>query len=147
MESELREVLAGAGGVLRAALDTAAQLVTVAAGGANAVMTFPFALAKVQQIDNGARHSFISYRCAESKDIARIADECGNSVATIKAHYHQNHNPPPLTTMNGKSPAALLDALDREAPDARVAATLDALFFGRTPTVHPWAQMKSKMAD
>jgi integrase len=47
------------------------------------------ALAKVNQIDNGARHSFISYRCAETRDIARIADECGNSVATIKAHYRQ----------------------------------------------------------
>jgi integrase len=48
-----------------------------------------FALAKVEQIDNGARHSFISYRCAEGKDTARVADECGNSVGTIKAHYRQ----------------------------------------------------------
>jgi integrase len=48
-----------------------------------------FTLAKVDPIDNGARHSFISYRCAESRDIARVADECGNSVSTIKAHYRQ----------------------------------------------------------
>lgn len=48
-----------------------------------------FALAKVNQIDNGARHSFISYRCAQGKDTARVADECGNSVGTIKAHYRQ----------------------------------------------------------
>ena len=48
-----------------------------------------FAIVKVEQINNGARHSFISYRCAESKDIARVADECGNSVSTIKAHYRQ----------------------------------------------------------
>ena len=48
-----------------------------------------FTLAKVDPIDNGARHSFISYRCAESRDIARVADECGNSVGTIKAHYRQ----------------------------------------------------------
>ena len=48
-----------------------------------------YALAKVEQIDNGARHSFISYRCAEGKDTARVADECGNSVGTIKAHYRQ----------------------------------------------------------
>jgi integrase len=48
-----------------------------------------FALAGVDAIDNGARHSFISYRCAESRDIARVADECGNSVSTIKAHYRQ----------------------------------------------------------
>ena len=48
-----------------------------------------FSLAQVDQINNGARHSFTSYRCAESKDIARVADECGNSVGTIKAHYRQ----------------------------------------------------------
>jgi site-specific recombinase XerD len=48
-----------------------------------------FALAKVEQIDNGARHSFISYRTAETRDVARVADECGNSVSTIKNHYRQ----------------------------------------------------------
>ncbi len=48
-----------------------------------------FALSGVDQIGNGARHSFISYRCAEGKDTARVADECGNSVGTIKAHYRQ----------------------------------------------------------
>ena len=48
-----------------------------------------FAVAGVNQIANGARHSFISYRCAEGRDTARVADECGNSVGTIKAHYRQ----------------------------------------------------------
>jgi site-specific recombinase XerD len=48
-----------------------------------------FTLAKVEQIFNGARHSFISYRTAETRDVARVADECGNSVSTIKNHYRQ----------------------------------------------------------
>lgn len=48
-----------------------------------------YALSKVEQIDNGARHSFISYRTAETRDVARVADECGNSVSTIKNHYRQ----------------------------------------------------------
>ena len=48
-----------------------------------------FRLARVDQIDNGARHSFISYRCAETRDVAAVADECGNSVQTIKNHYRQ----------------------------------------------------------
>jgi integrase len=48
-----------------------------------------FTIAGVQQIDNGARHSFISYRTAETRDVARVADECGNSVSTIKNHYRQ----------------------------------------------------------
>jgi integrase len=48
-----------------------------------------FRLAGVEQIDNGARHSFISYRCAETRDVAAVADECGNSVQTIKNHYRE----------------------------------------------------------
>lgn len=48
-----------------------------------------YTLAKVEPIDNGARHSFISYRCAETRDVAATADECGNSVSTIKNHYRQ----------------------------------------------------------
>lgn len=48
-----------------------------------------YTLAKVTPIDNGARHSFISYRTAELRDVARVADECGNSVSTIKNHYRQ----------------------------------------------------------
>jgi len=48
-----------------------------------------FTIAKVAQIANGARHSFISYRTAETRDVARVADECGNSVSTIKNHYRQ----------------------------------------------------------
>ena len=50
VERELREVLAGAGAAMRAALDAAAQLVTVAAGGANAVMTFPFARSHLREL-------------------------------------------------------------------------------------------------
>ena len=46
-------------------------------------------LAKVEPIANGLRHSFISYRTAETRDVARVADECGNSVGTIKNHYRQ----------------------------------------------------------
>ncbi|MBC8125596.1 MAG: hypothetical protein H8M99_00400 [Gloeobacteraceae cyanobacterium ES-bin-144] len=48
-----------------------------------------FTLAKVDQIDNGARHSFISYRCAKSRDVAKVADEVGNSPGTIKKHYRE----------------------------------------------------------
>jgi site-specific recombinase XerD len=48
-----------------------------------------FTAAKVEAIDNGARHSFITYRTAETRDVARVADECGNSVSTIKNHYRQ----------------------------------------------------------
>ena len=42
LESELRDVLSGMWTSMRTALDAAAQLVTVAAGGTNAVMAFPF---------------------------------------------------------------------------------------------------------
>jgi len=43
--------------------------------------------AGVKPIKNGGRHSYISYRCAETKDIAAVADEVGNSVGVIKKCY------------------------------------------------------------
>jgi hypothetical protein len=43
----------------------------------------------VKGISDGRRHSFISYRCAEIRDVARVADECGNSPNIIKKHYRQ----------------------------------------------------------
>jgi len=56
LESELREVLAGVWTSMRTALDAAAQLVTQAAGGTNAVMAFPFVrrhLAELARYDSG----------------------------------------------------------------------------------------------
>lgn len=43
--------------------------------------------AKVTPIPDGRRHSFISYRCAEIRDVAQVADECGNSPGVIKTNY------------------------------------------------------------
>ena len=45
--------------------------------------------AGVKGIYDGARHSFISYRTAEIRDVARVADECGNSPNVIKKHYRE----------------------------------------------------------
>lgn len=45
--------------------------------------------AGVKGIFDGARHSFISYRTAETRDVARVADECGNSPNVIKRHYRE----------------------------------------------------------
>jgi integrase len=47
------------------------------------------AAAKVTGIHDGARHSFISYRTADCRDVARVADECGNSVQIIKTSYRK----------------------------------------------------------
>ena len=45
--------------------------------------------AGVTGIHDGARHSFISYRTAETRDVAAVADECGNSVQMIKTNYRK----------------------------------------------------------
>lgn len=45
--------------------------------------------AGVRGIYDGSRHSFISYRTAEIRDVARVADECGNSPNVIKKHYRE----------------------------------------------------------
>ena len=42
---------------------------------------------------NALRHSYISYRVAESADVARVADESGNSPAIIKANYLKRVKP------------------------------------------------------
>ena len=38
---------------------------------------------------NALRHSFISYRVASVKDVARVALEAGNSPAMVFANYRQ----------------------------------------------------------
>jgi hypothetical protein len=46
-------------------------------------------VAGVEKIDNGARHSYITYRCAEGRNVAVVADECGDSPKVIKNHYRK----------------------------------------------------------
>lgn len=45
--------------------------------------------AKVPWRQNALRHSYASYRIAQTGDAARTASECGNSVAVIHAHYRE----------------------------------------------------------
>lgn len=42
---------------------------------------------------NALRHSYISYRVAECGDVARVADESGNSPAVIKSNYLKRVKP------------------------------------------------------
>ena len=42
---------------------------------------------------NGLRHSFIWYRVAECADVARVADESGNSPAIIRSNYLRRVKP------------------------------------------------------
>jgi integrase len=48
-----------------------------------------FTTAKVKRIFDGFRHSYITYRVAQIRDVARVADECGNSPNVIKKHYRE----------------------------------------------------------
>ena len=43
--------------------------------------------AKVGWKRNGLRHSFISYRVAQTRDIASVSIEAGNSPQVIARHY------------------------------------------------------------
>ncbi|MSU36664.1 MAG: hypothetical protein EXS36_16515 [Pedosphaera sp.] len=45
------------------------------------------AAAGVRRIENGTRHSFVSYRVAQTGDVARTALEAGNSAQMIFRHY------------------------------------------------------------
>jgi integrase len=44
-------------------------------------------VASIPRIHNGARHTFITMRVAETGDIPRVSYEAGNSVGVIKSHY------------------------------------------------------------
>jgi integrase len=48
---------------------------------------------KMKWKKNALRHSYISYRVAECADVARVADESGNSPAIIKANYLKRVKP------------------------------------------------------
>lgn len=48
---------------------------------------------KMQWKKNALRHSYISYRVAECADVARVADESGNSPAVIKSNYLKRVKP------------------------------------------------------
>jgi integrase len=48
---------------------------------------------KMRWKKNALRHSYISYRVAECADMARVADESGNSPAIIKANYLKRVKP------------------------------------------------------
>jgi len=47
------------------------------------------AAARVAGIHDGPRHSFVSYRTAATRDVARVADEVGNSPNVIKTYYRK----------------------------------------------------------
>ncbi len=43
--------------------------------------------AEIRRVENGARHSAITFLVALHGDIGRVAMDCGNSVPTINTHY------------------------------------------------------------
>jgi integrase len=49
--------------------------------------------AQIKWKKNGLRHSYISYRVAECADVARVADESGNSPAIIRSNYLRRVKP------------------------------------------------------
>ena len=53
--------------------------------------------AKVPWKKNALRHSYISYRVAECADVARVAEESGNSAAIIRSNYLERVKPAQAT--------------------------------------------------
>lgn len=58
---------------------------------------------------NALRHSYISYRVAECADVARVADESGNSPAIIKANYLKRVKPAQAAVWFGIMPAGAVE--------------------------------------
>lgn len=60
---------------------------------------------------NALRHSCISYRVAECADVARVADESGNSPAVIKANYLRRVKPAQAAEWFNIMPEGAIEAL------------------------------------
>ena len=59
---------------------------------------------------NGLRHSYISYRVAECADVARVADESGNSPAIIRSNYLRRVKPDQAKEYFNIMPASAVQA-------------------------------------
>ena len=77
--------------------------------------------AKVEWKRNGLRHSFISYRVAQTRDIASVSIEAGNSPQVIPRHYCRQRGWKDLTFYVDKISGAKASrpALDRLMQDIR----------------------------
>ena len=82
------------------------------------------ALAPVEWKQNALRHSFISYRVAETSEVDRVALESGNSPAMIFTHYREL-----VTPEDAIQWFAIAPAKDKAAP--RVTMTPPAPVAGR----------------
>lgn len=63
--------------------------------------------AKLVLKDNAFRHSYISYRVAETNDTARVALECGNSPEIIFQHYRELVGPDDAAGWFGAFPSMI----------------------------------------
>jgi integrase len=73
--------------------NTTKQLLKIAKATGRAATDDSPKIPAVEWKHNGLRHSFISYRVAETADVSRVADEAGNSVAIIRQHYLRRVKP------------------------------------------------------
>jgi hypothetical protein len=64
---------------------------------------------KMKWKKNALRHSYISYRVAECADVARVADESGNSPGIIKTNYLKRVKPDQAAEWFNIMPAAVED--------------------------------------
>lgn len=74
-------------------VNTTKQLLKIAKATGRAATKVTPKIPAVAWKHNGLRHSFTSYRVAETADVSRVADEAGNSVAIIRQHYLRRVKP------------------------------------------------------
>jgi integrase len=82
----------GKGKVVRYA-NTTKQLLKIAAATKRDATANTPEIPALEWKHNALRHSFISYRVAETADVPRVADEAGNSPAIIRQHYLRRVKP------------------------------------------------------
>lgn len=65
--------------------------------------------------DNGLRHSFISYRLADTQDAAKVALEAGNSPGVVFKHYRELVKPDAAKAWFGVKPGSPANVLQMSA--------------------------------
>ncbi len=81
--------------------------------------------------ENGYRHSYISYRCADSGNVAETAHEAGNSPAVVFKHYREL-----VAKEDGAAWFSL--TLARAAQMVKDAESVASVSSGLSPSSSPW---------
>ena len=80
---------------------------------------------RIKWVHNGPRHSYASYRCAQTRDVALVSDEMGHSIGELKRHYrNQKVTPEEATAWFALLPSKAENVLEFDFAARKVPAAI-----------------------